>query len=78
MDFVELGTTLTAIEVRSGRAPQAHAGTEHRTDPPTRTLRVGGDGIPVEEVLSRPVSTGLALGPEGTMSSTPSTAIVDV
>jgi uncharacterized protein len=59
VDFVvKAGRTLTAIEVKSGRAPQAHAGTTafREAFQPTRTLLVGGDGISVHDFLSRPVT----------------------
>ncbi|MCA0374837.1 MAG: ATP-binding protein [Gemmatimonadetes bacterium] len=59
VDFVvQAGRTLTAIEVKSGRAPQAHAGTAAFRDAfaPTRTLLVGGDGIALEEFLTKPVT----------------------
>jgi len=48
---------LVAIEVKSGRAPQAHAGTAAFAEAfkVQRTLLVGGDGVPVEEFLGRPV-----------------------
>ena len=63
VDFVaKAHSTLTAIEVKSGRAPQAHPGTaafaaEFKVK---RTLLVGGDGIAVEEFLNRPVAQWLA------------------
>ena len=59
VDFVVLaGRTLTAIEVKSGRAPQVHAGTAAFREAfhPTRTLMVGGDGIALDEFLTRPVT----------------------
>ncbi len=59
VDFVvQAGRTLTAIEVKSGRAPQAHAGTAAfvQAFQPTRTLMVGGDGIALEEFLMKPVT----------------------
>ncbi len=59
VDFVlKAGRTLTAIEVKSGRAPLAHAGIAafDQAFHPTRTLLVGGDGITVEEFLSTPVT----------------------
>jgi predicted AAA+ superfamily ATPase len=59
VDFVvQAGLTLTAIEVKSGRAPEAHAGTAAfvQAFKPTRTLMVGGDGITLEEFLMKPVS----------------------
>jgi hypothetical protein len=44
--------------VKSGRAPQAHPGTAAfvQAFKPQRTLLVGGDGIALEDFLSRPVS----------------------
>ena len=57
VDFVvQNGRTLTAIEVKSGRAPLAHAGTAAfaQAFQPTRTLMVGGDGIALEEFLTKP------------------------
>lgn len=59
VDFVvQAGRSLTAIEVKSGRAPQAHAGTAafRQAFQPTRTLLVGGDGIALDEFLMKPVS----------------------
>ena len=58
VDFiVRSRNRLTAIEVKSGRAPQAHAGTAAFADAfkVRRTLLVGGDGIPVEDFLGRTV-----------------------
>jgi len=58
VDFVaRAGQTLTAIGVKSGRARDVPPGLAafaeaHR---PKRKLLVGGDGIPLEEFLSRPV-----------------------
>ena len=63
VDFVvKVHSRLTAIEVKSGRAPQAHPGTAAfaAAFKTKRTLLVGGDGISVEEFLSRPVSEWLA------------------
>ena len=63
VDFVvTAGPTVTAIEVKSGRAPTEHPGmaafsAAFRT---RRKLLVGGDGIPVEEFLSRPVAHWVA------------------
>lgn len=56
--MVQAGRRLTAIEVKSGRAPLAHAGTEafSKAFKPQRTLLVGGDGIALDEFLSRPVT----------------------
>lgn len=59
VDFVvKTGRTLTAIEVKSGRAPQAHAGTAAfvQAFKPQRTLLVGGDGIALESFLLQPVA----------------------
>ena len=58
VDFVaQAGHTLTAIEVKSGRPRDARAGLLAFSDAyrPKRKLLVGGDGIPLEEFLSRPV-----------------------
>ena len=62
VDFVlKAGPRLTVIEVKSGRAPQAHAGTAAfaAAFKVKRTLLVGGDGIPVDEFLMKPVSRWL-------------------
>jgi hypothetical protein len=52
---------LVAIEVKSGRAPVAHSGLAAFKEAfkPTLTMLVGGDGTPVEEFLSRPVTDWL-------------------
>ncbi len=58
VDFiVQAGRLVTAIEVKSGRAPQAHPGTAAFVQAfhPQRTLLVGGDGIPLQEFLARDV-----------------------
>lgn len=58
VDFVvQAGRRLTAIEVKSGRAPQAHAGMEAFGEAfkVHRKLMVGGDGIALADFLSRPV-----------------------
>jgi len=63
VDFVvKARARVTAIEVKSGRAPQAHPGTAAFAEAfkVKRTLLVGGDGITVEEFLNRPVSEWLA------------------
>jgi len=63
VDFVvKAQSRLTAIEVKSGRAPQAHPGTAAfaAAFKVRRTLLVGGDGISVEEFLNRPVAEWLA------------------
>ncbi|PKM15068.1 MAG: AAA family ATPase [Gammaproteobacteria bacterium HGW-Gammaproteobacteria-2] len=59
VDFVvQAGRRLTAIEVKSGRAPQSHSGTAAFAEAfkPQRTLLVGGDGIPLQDFLTLPVS----------------------
>ncbi|MBP7015462.1 MAG: ATP-binding protein [Steroidobacteraceae bacterium] len=58
VDFiVRCRNRLVAIEVKSGRAPQAHSGTAAfaAAFKVRRTLLVGGDGVPVEDFLGRPV-----------------------
>lgn len=58
VDFVvKAGRRLTAIEVKSGRAPLAHAGSAAfaQAFKVHRTLLVGGDGVPVEDFLLGPV-----------------------
>ena len=49
---------VTAIEVKSGRAPQAHAGTDafNQAFKARRSLLVGGDGIGLDDFLSQPVA----------------------
>lgn len=59
VDFiVRCRKRLVAIEVKSGRTPQAHAGTAALAEAfkVRRTLLVGGDGVPVEDFLGRAVS----------------------
>lgn len=59
VDFiVRSRNRLVAIEVKSGRAPQAHAGTAAFSEAfkVRRTLLVGGDGVAVEDFLGRSVS----------------------
>lgn len=59
VDFVlRAGRRLVAIEVKSGRAPETLPGLATFADAcrPTRTLLVGGDGISLEEFLTRPVT----------------------
>lgn len=59
VDFVvKAGRRLTAIEVKSGRAPLAHSGLSEFASAfrPQRCLLVGGDGISVEEFLSQPLA----------------------
>jgi predicted AAA+ superfamily ATPase len=63
VDFVvEAGRRLIAIEVKSGRAPQAHSGTAAfaKAFKVQRTLLVGGDGIAVEAFLEKPVAEWIA------------------
>jgi predicted AAA+ superfamily ATPase len=58
VDFVvRAGRTLVALEVKSGRSPQALPGLAAFTAAfkPKRTLLVGGDGIAVADFLSEPV-----------------------
>jgi predicted AAA+ superfamily ATPase len=58
VDFVlRAGRSVVAIEVKSGRAPNAFSGLEafSRAFKPRRTLLVGADGIPLDEFLARPV-----------------------
>ena len=59
--IVQAGRRLTAIEVKSGRAPLAHPGTEAfaKAFKPQRRLLVGGDGIALEDFLSHPVAQWL-------------------
>ena len=49
---------VTAIEVKSGRAPQAHAGTDafNQAFKARRSLLVGGDGVGLDDFLSQPVA----------------------
>jgi len=59
VDFiVQAGRRLTAIEVKSGRAPLAHAGTAAfvQAFEPQRTLLVGSDGIALEDFLAQDVA----------------------
>ena len=58
VDFVvRSGRTVLAIEVKSGRAPDAFPGLNAfaQAFKPKRSLIVGGDGIPLDEFLTRPV-----------------------
>lgn len=58
VDFVaRAGRVVTAIEVKSGRAGETQPGMDAFAEAfmPRRRLLVGGDGIAVEEFLSRPV-----------------------
>jgi predicted AAA+ superfamily ATPase len=66
VDFVvQTGRRLTAIEVKSGRAPLAHAGTAafSAAFKVHRTLLVGGDGVKVDDLLGRPVAQWIGLWP---------------
>lgn len=59
VDFVvRAGRTVTAIEVKSGRARDARAGMDAfaAAFAPQRSLLVGASGIPVEEFLGRDVA----------------------
>ncbi len=63
VDFVtRAGGSLTAIEVKSGRSPDVLPGMAAFDSAfrPTRKLLVGGDGIAVEEFLSKPVTHWVA------------------
>lgn len=63
VDFiVQAANKLTAIEVKSGRAPEVHAGMAEfaKAFRPDRQLLVGGDGIGVAEFLLRPVREWVA------------------
>ena len=63
VDFiVQARGKLTAIEVKSGRAPQAHSGTAAfiQAFKPQRCLLVGGDGIALEDFLLQPVAHWVA------------------
>ena len=58
VDFVvRAGRKLTALEVKSGRAPAALPGLDAFAEAfrPHRTLVIGGDGIAIEEFLAQPV-----------------------
>ena len=62
VDFVlRAGKALVVIEVKSGRSPDTLPGLGVFSDTfkPRRTLLVGGDGIPLEEFLSRAVTDWL-------------------
>jgi predicted AAA+ superfamily ATPase len=52
------GRIVVALEVKSGKAPDTLPGLAAFTEAfkPTRSLLVGGDGIPLDEFLSRPVT----------------------
>ena len=59
VDFVvRKGRQVTAIEVKSGRGPQALPGMAAfaAAFKPQRSLLVGGNGIAIEEFLLRPVT----------------------
>jgi len=59
VDFiVQAGRRVTAIEVKSGRTPQAHAGMAAFAESfkVHRTLLVGGDGVKLEDFLAQPVA----------------------
>ena len=62
VDFVlRAGRVVVAIEVKSGRAPSALPGLAAFGEAfkPRRSLLVGGDGIPVDEFLAKPVTDWL-------------------
>jgi predicted AAA+ superfamily ATPase len=59
VDFVvKAGRRITAIEVKSGRTPQARAGTAAfaRAFKVHRSLLIGGDGVPLKDFLAQPVA----------------------
>ncbi|MFG0318545.1 MAG: ATP-binding protein [Planctomycetota bacterium JB042] len=59
VDFVvRSGRSVLALEVKSGRSPSALPGLAAFTEAfsPRRTLLVGGDGVPLDEFLERPVT----------------------
>ena len=59
VDFViRSGRTVVALEVKSGKAPDTLPGLAAFAEAfkPTRSLLVGGNGIPLDEFLSRPVT----------------------
>ena len=63
VDFVvRFGRKLTAIEVKSGRAPGVLPGMQafNEAFKPDRLLLVGGDGIAVEDFLCQPIERWLA------------------
>lgn len=65
VDFVaRTGRMITAIEIKSGRGRDTHPGLAAFTSAfsPARTLLVGGDGIPLEEFLLKPVAHWTARG----------------
>ena len=64
VDFVvRAGRSVTAIEVKSGRTRHMLPGMAAFADAfrPTRGLLVGGDGIAVDEFLSKPVEHWVCL-----------------
>lgn len=64
VDFViRSGRNVVAIEVKSGRAPDALPGLSAFSEAfrPQRTLIVGGDGIALDEFLTRPAESWLQL-----------------
>jgi predicted AAA+ superfamily ATPase len=63
VDFVvRAGRVVLALEVKSGRSPDAFPGLDEfsKAFKPTRTLLVGGDGIALNEFLTQPVEHWLA------------------
>lgn len=62
VDFVlRRGSVVVGLEVKSGRAPVSLPGMAAFSEAfaPTRTLLVGGDGVPVEDFLRTPVEEWL-------------------
>ena len=63
VDFIVCdGHAITAIEVKSGRARRSRPGLASFAAKfqPARKLLVGGDGIPVEEFLTGPITHWIA------------------
>lgn len=60
--MLRAGRSVVAIEVNSGRAPQAQPGMVafDAAFKPGRTLLAGGGGLPVEAFLRQPVAHRLA------------------
>ena len=59
--MLQAGRRVVAIEVKSGRSPTALPGLAafNQVYKSSRSLLVGGDGIPIDEFLSRPVTDWL-------------------
>ena len=57
--MLRAGRKVVALEVKSGRRPTSLPGLDAfaATFAPTRTLLVGGGGIPLAEFLAQPVTS---------------------